>query len=92
MSLGPGLDRTTALALIEARTAQPFTDVASFTAFPLLRGRPLLAGGLGTESQWYTLTMDARAGDSELAARSLLARQGPNRIAVLGRVRGYFDE
>ncbi|MGR8919611.1 MAG: type II secretion system minor pseudopilin GspK, partial [Gammaproteobacteria bacterium] len=91
MALGPGVDRATAEILDEARTTQPFESVESFTRFPLLEGRPLLAGGLDVATTWFALTMDASAGETALSARTLLARTSPQRVEIVRRTRGYFD-
>ena len=92
MSLAPAIDRTTADLIVHARTAQPFRAVAEFLALPLLVGRPVVAEGLATSTDYFALDMNVASGNSEWSARTLLSRQGGNDVAVLAREQGFFDE
>ena len=92
MSLGPGIDRATADILTTNRQAQPYLALDAFTADPMLVGRPILQGGLSVASYWFSLEMRVRAGESDYAARSVIARSSPTDSIVVNRTRGFFDE
>lgn len=92
MSLSPAIDSGTAAQIVNAREVQAFHSVEQFMSLPALHGRPLLADGLGTTSEFFALAMLARSGRSELAALSVLARNDPATIELVSRVRGAFDE
>lgn len=91
-SLSPAIDSGTAAQIVNARDVQAFQSVAQFLALPVLFGRPLLADGLTTTSDFFALSMRVRSGRSEIAARSVLARNDPANIEIVSRARGFGDE
>lgn len=92
MSLGPGIDRTTADLLVTSREIQPWIDVATFVKHPLLVGRPLLAQGLTTRSNWFELHTRIDGSAGMLFRHTLLERLAPNRVRVARRERRYVGE
>jgi general secretion pathway protein K len=91
MSLGPGIDRSTAEMLIAAREVQPFQDLDALMRHPLLIGRAVVPGGIATGSRWFEL--ESRVEHEELPhfRRSLLFRMEPARILTLRRAQRYTD-
>ena len=92
MSLGPGIDRTAAEMIVNARDTQAFQSLADFLAVPVLAGRPLTSIGLATSSAYFALDMDVSAGRSALLARSVLGRSQPQTVQLVNRAKGFLDE
>jgi len=90
MSLAPSIDSTTAEMLDKQRRVQPFVDVAQVLSLPLMLARPLVEEGLATTSEYYHLDMEAVAGQSQIHARSLIARNAPDAVTVVDRQRGVL--
>lgn len=92
MSLGPALDRATANIIVETRKVRPFRSIAELQALPMLLGRPLVAEGLTVSSDFFSLEMDVTSGQSTLAARTLLGRNGGDTVKPLSRDKGFFND
>jgi len=91
MSVGPGLDRATADLLVTSRQIQPWSSVGAFLKHPLLVGRPLLAQGLTTRSNWFELRTRIDGDTGALFRRTLIERLAPNRLRIVRRERLYGD-
>ncbi len=92
MSVGPGLDRAAADLLVTSRRIQPWPSVGAFLDHPLLAGRPLLAQGLTTRSNWFELRTRIDGDTGALFRRTLIERLAPNRLRIVRRERLYGDD
>jgi type II secretory pathway component PulK len=92
MSLSPAFDRSTVEMIEQTRRVRPLRSVAELLALPMIAGRPVVSEGLAVNSQYFSLRMQVRSGDSLFTARALLARPGGDAVTVLSRDKGWFDE
>lgn len=92
MSLAPGMDRSAAELLVRSRAVQPFIDLEALLSHPLLVGRPVVATGLATDSQWFEL--ETRVDTDELPhfRRTLLRRLDGTRIVTTRRRHLYVPD
>jgi general secretion pathway protein K len=91
MSLAPGIDRSSAELLVRSRAAQSFVDLETLLAHPLLVGRPIVATGLSTDSNWFELRTRIDGEGLPHHRVSLMYRAGPDRIVTLRRRHVYPD-
>lgn len=90
MSLGPGIDRSTATLLINLRETQAFTSVDAFLNHPLLLGRLLDPTDLSVRSAWFALSSASEVGALRLSHVSVFHRPAGS-ATVVARRRSYFD-
>ncbi len=91
MSIGPGIDRSTAQMLVDSRRVQPFQSVRAFLGHPIMLGRPIRSRDLSVASEFFELRADAHDARLQYNARAVLSRRG-GRVATVRRTRGFFDE
>ncbi|MSQ67899.1 MAG: general secretion pathway protein GspK [Gammaproteobacteria bacterium] len=92
MSLTPGIERTQAERLLDARAAQPFTMAGSLATSPLLLGLPFAVSGLATASSTFELQVRVRGEGPPKLFRSLIRRNGNTDIQLLGRQQIYVED
>lgn len=92
MSLAPALDASAAQMIVAARESQPFTSLDAFMNLPVLFGRPLVASGLATASNYFQLDMHAESGRSLTRARTLVGRPDQSRVLLMQRYLGHADD
>lgn len=90
MSLGPGIDRSTATLLINLRETQAFASVDAFLNHPLLLGRLLDPTDLSVRSAWFALKSASEIGALRLSHVSVFHRPAGS-ATVVARRRSYFD-
>ena len=92
MSLTPGIDRTKAASLLDARAFQPFASAGNLAANPLLAGMPFAASGLATASSTFELRVRVLGEGPPKLYRSIIRRNGNSAIFLLGRQQIYVDD
>ena len=89
MSLSPALDRSTADALVQARAAQPWLDMASFLASPALAGRPVAPAALAVATSTFALRTRIDGAGQPKYFLSVLRRNGGRDLRVTRREQSY---
>lgn len=84
-SLADSISPSAAEALVQARQAGGFRDVASFMAQPALGGVKLESTSVAVTSQFFQATSEVRLADRRLALVSRLRREDDGDIRVLQR-------
>ncbi|QGZ29304.1 type II secretion system minor pseudopilin GspK [Stutzerimonas stutzeri] len=84
-SLADNLSLSAAEALVQARRASGFRDVATFMAQPALGGVQLEGTRVAVTSQFFQATSEVRLGDRRLALVSRLRREDDGDVRVLQR-------
>ncbi|WP_313087732.1 type II secretion system minor pseudopilin GspK [Pseudomonas sp.] len=84
-SLADSLSPSAAEALVQARKAGAFRDVAAFMAQPAFGGVQLQGINLAVSSQYFQATSEVRLGDRRLALVSRLHREDNGDVRVLQR-------
>jgi general secretion pathway protein K len=84
-SLADSLTPSAAEALVQARKAGGFRDVAAFMAQPAFGGVQLQGINLAVSSQYFQATSEVRLGDRRLALVSRLHREDNGDVRVLQR-------
>jgi general secretion pathway protein K len=84
-SLADNLSPSAAEALVQARQAGGFRDVANFMAQPALGGVQLEGTSVAVTSQFFQATSEVRLADRRLALVSQLRREEDGEVRVLQR-------
>jgi general secretion pathway protein K len=84
-SLADSLSPSAAEALVQARQAGGFRDVATFMAQPALGGVQLEGTSVAVTSQFFRATSEVRLADRRLALVSQLRREEDGEVRVLQR-------
>ena len=92
MTLGPGIDRSTANLLIESREVQRFLSPTDFLSHPLLMGRPLISRNVTIWSDYYLLSSVTDAGAGQMFTRSTLKTSSNFSTSVIRRESGFAEQ
>ena len=84
-TLAEPLSLDSAKALVAARGAQGYPDVAGFLSQSALAGMGVQAQGLSVGSQFFRVSSRVRLGDGERVLQSLLQRDAQGKVYVLAR-------
>jgi general secretion pathway protein K len=82
----PGLDATRVQQLLRDRAARPFTSVAEFRSRIANTGIPVDEEALSVSSRYFTVTVEARQGETRARGRALLRRDVQGLGAVVWQV------
>jgi general secretion pathway protein K len=85
-----GLDQERAQAIIQARSDQPFTQVAEFTAHPALQGLEIDGTRLDVSSRYFLLRAEVQIGQVRFDLLSVLYRDEEGVVSVLSRRQGVI--